>query len=417
MLEENQEQKNVFGFEIEKKSEEFKLMRAGKINTPHGEILTPCFVPVGTKATVKAVQVEDLQKVKAQSVLANTYHLYLQPGKEIVEQAGGFAKFMNWNLKGNIAPTWTDSGGFQVLSLGAAFNSGVTKIATDKTIAESRNRSDGQVKEQMANIDEEGVTFKSFIDGSKHRFTPEISMQIQHSLGADIFFAFDECTSPLASREYQINAMERTHRWAKRCLDEHKRLGISNATGKQQALFAVVQGSGHVDLRQQSATFLGNMDFDGFGIGGSFTKADIERDVKAATEVLPEGKPRHLLGIGEPIDFFTGVECGIDTFDCVIPTRIARHGQIITLDGKINITNSKYKIDFTRITEDVNSPLFPYTHAYIAHLFRADEILGAMLISQHNLYFLINTVENIRESILNDNYLEYKNKFLKRFYK
>ncbi len=421
--------KSKFSFEIVKRSEEFKLMRAGRITTPHGEMLTPCFVPVGTKATVKGVSIEDLKKVGGQTVLANTYHLYLQPGKDIVEKAGGFAKFMNYD-----GPTWTDSGGFQVLSLGAAFNSGVTKIATDRSIAEAKQKNTpspsldkegnssnqvgtGDFSKQMAHIDEDGVTFKSFIDGSLHRFTPEISMQIQHSLGADIFFTFDECTSPLATREYQISAMERTHRWAVRCINEHKKLGVSAATGEQQALFAVVQGGGYADLRKQSAEFLGAMDFDGFGIGGSFTKADIERDVKSATEVLPENKPRHLLGIGEPIDFFTGVECGIDTFDCVIPTRVARHGQMFTEFGKINIFNAKYKTDFTKITDDEKSPLFPYTHAYLAHLFRADEMLGAMLLSQHNLYFLISTVEKIRQSILNDNYLEFKKAFLEKFYK
>lgn len=414
-------QENKFGFEIQKKSEDFKLMRAGKITTPHGEILTPCFVPVGTKATVKGVQVEDLQKINAQSVLANTYHLYLQPGKDIVEKSGGFAKFMNWNLNGQTAPTWTDSGGFQVLSLGAAYNTGVTKIATSKKDAEEKHEQNKDeiksTKEQMAKVDEEGVTFKSFIDGSMHRFTPEVSMQIQHSLGADIFFAFDECTSPLATREYQEQAMARTHRWAARCVDEHKRLGVSSATGKQQALFGVVQGSGYTDLRAESARVLGEMDFDGFGIGGSFTKADIERDVKAATEILPEGKPRHLLGMGEPIDFFTGVECGIDTFDCVIPTRMGRHGQMFTENGKINIGNSQYKTNFNKITDDENSPLFLYTWAYLAHLFRADEMLGAILISEHNLYFLISTVEKIRQSILNNTYLEFKKSFLSQFYK
>ena len=430
-----QENIKKFSFEIQKRDAGFKLMRAGKIITPHGEILTPCFVPVGTKATVKALQVEDLQKIKAQSVLANTYHLYLQPGKDVVERAGGFAKFMNWNLGGKTGPTWTDSGGFQVLSLGAAYGSGVTKIATDRSIAEAKHTGVGAPpslkgkgtlgakqragvgRTQMAHIDEDGVTFKSFIDGSKHRFTPEISMQIQHSLGADIFFTFDECTSPLATREYQISAMERTHRWAIRCINEHRKLGISVATGEQQALFAVVQGGGYADLRKQSAEFLGAMDFDGYGIGGSFTKADIERDVKSATQVLPENKPRHLLGIGEPIDFFTGVECGIDTFDCVIPTRVGRHGQIFTEYGKVNITKSQYKTDFSKITEDINSPLFAYTHAYIAHLFRADEILGAMLVSQHNLYFLISIVEKIRQSILDENYLDFKKVFLGKFYK
>jgi len=414
-------QQNKFGFEIQKKSEEFKLMRAGKISTPHGEILTPCFVPVGTKATVKGVQVEGLQKIGAQSVLANTYHLYLQPGKDVVEKSGGFAKFMNWNLNTQTAPTWTDSGGFQVLSLGAAYNTGVTKIATNRKDAEEKHEQNKDeiksTKEQMARVDEEGVTFKSFIDGSMHRFTPEVSMQIQHSLGADIFFAFDECTSPLATREYQEQAMARTHRWARRCVDEHKRLGVSSATGMQQALFGVVQGSGYTDLRAESARVLGAMDFDGFGIGGSFTKADIERDVKAATEVLPENKPRHLLGMGEPIDFFTGVECGIDTFDCVIPTRMGRHGQMFTESGKINIGNSKYKTDFSKITGDEKSPLYPYTWAYLAHLFRSEEMLGAILISEHNLYFIISTVEKIRRSILENNYLEFKQEFLSKFYK
>ena len=330
--------KNVFGFEIEKKSSEAPLARVGKITTPHGEILTPAFVPVGTKATVKGVQIKDLENLGAQTVLANTYHLYLQPGPDTIEKAGGFAKFMNYS-----GPTWTDSGGFQVLSLGAAFNSGVTKIATNKKIAEEKQReiltrSEGgqeQVKiksskEQMARVDEEGVTFKSYIDGSLHRFTPEISMQIQHKLGADIFFAFDECTSPLATYEYQGSANDRTHRWAKRCIDEHKRLGASSATGKQQALFAVVQGGGYEDLRKESAKTLSEMEFDGFGIGGSFTKEDMDKTVKSVTEILPENKPRHLLGIGEPIDFFIGVEYGCDTFDCVIPTRLARHGTIFT---------------------------------------------------------------------------------------
>jgi queuine tRNA-ribosyltransferase len=414
-----------FSFEIEKKSSEAVLARAGKITTPHGEILTPCFVPVGTKATVKGVQVKDLMNLGAQTVLANTYHLYLQPGMEIVEKSGGFGKFMNYQ-----GPTWTDSGGFQVLSLGAAFNSGVTKIATNKKIAEEKQKEiiakdekgDEQIKiksskEQMAHVDEEGVTFKSFIDGTKHRFTPEISMQIQHKLGADIFFAFDEATSPLATYEYQISAMDRTHRWAVRCIDEHKKLGVSSATGMQQALFAVVQGGGYVDLRKKSAEILSSMDFDGFGIGGSFTKEDMDKTVKSVTEVLPENKPRHLLGIGEPIDFFLGVEYGIDTFDCVSPTRLGRHGTIYTENGKVNLTKGMYKNNFGKITEDKNSPLYPYSYAYLAHLFRADEMLGGMLASEHNLYFLISLVEKIRQTLIDDNFFQFKNEFCEKFYK
>lgn len=428
-----------FYFEIEKKSSEASLARVGVIHTPHGDILTPAFIPVGTKATVKALSVEDIKKIGGQAVLANTYHLYLQPGSEIVKNHGGFGRMMNWthdikNENGEIEkrnlPTVTDSGGFQVFSLGAAFDTGVSKIATSAELSAKQKQSTDELgvvkikstKNQMAKIDEEGVTFKSFIDGSYHRFTPETSMQIQHDLGADIFFAFDECTSPLASREYQISAMERTHRWAKRCIDEHKRLGVSEATGEQQALFAVVQGGAFEDLRKESAKVLGEMsvdgvEFDGFGIGGSFTKEDMGKTVKSATENLPENKPRHLLGIGEPIDFFLGIEYGIDTFDCVSPTRIARHGQLHSPDGKINITNAKYKTDMSRVSDDPNSPAYPYTKSYLCHLFRAEEMLAATIASAHNLYFLIKLVENIRESILEDNFMNYKNSFCNRYYK
>lgn len=393
-----------------------KLARVGVITTPHGRINTPCFVPVGTKATVKGIEVDKVPRLGGQCVLANTYHLYLQPGPDVIEKSGGFAKFMNYE-----GPTFTDSGGFQVLSLGAAFNSGVTKIATSKQIAdehhvqitESKVKS---TKEQMAKIDEEGVTFKSIIDGSRHRFTPEISMQIQHKLGADIFFAFDECTSPLATKEYQISAMERTHRWAKRCIEEHKRLGKSSATGKQQALFAVVQGGGYIDLRQESAKVLSGMDFDGYGIGGSFTKEDMDKTVRSVTEILPENKPRHLLGIGEPIDFFIGVEYGIDTFDCVIPTRLARHGTMFTETGKIDITKGIYKNNCNKITKDKKSPLYPYTYAYINHLFKSNEMLGAILLSQHNLYFLITLVQQIRKSLIKGNYKTFRKSFTQKFY-
>lgn len=415
-----------FNFEIEKKSGEAALARAGVIHTPHGDMLTPAFIPVGTKATVKALTVEDIKKTGGQAVLANTYHLYLQPGAEIVKNHGGFGKMMNWvDDSGRVLPTVTDSGGFQVFSLGAAFDTGVSKIATSAQLSAKQKQTtddEGKVKiksskNQMAKIDEEGVTFKSFIDGSYHRFTPETSMQIQHDLGADIFFAFDECTSPLASREYQISAMQRTHRWAKRCIDEHKRLGVSKSTGEQQALFAVVQGGAYEDLRKESAETLGAMDFDGFGIGGSFTKEDMGKTVKSATENLPEGKPRHLLGIGEPIDFFLGVEYGIDTFDCVSPTRIARHGSVHSMYGKINITNAKYKNDMSPVCDDESCPAHIYTKSYLSHLFRAEEMLAATIASTHNLHFLIKLVENIRQSILDDNFLNYKKEFCERYYK
>lgn len=431
-----------FSFEIEKKSGEASLARAGVIHTPHGDVMTPAFIPVGTKATVKAMTVDDIKSTGGQAVLANTYHLYLQPGAELVKNHGGFGQMMNWiqeiknengEIEKRVMPTFTDSGGFQVFSLGAAFDTGVSKIATSKEISENKqkevlikneNKETGKEetkiksnKRQMAFIDDEGVTFRSFIDGSKHRFTPESSMQIQHDLGADIFFAFDECTSPLASHEYQMSALNRTHAWAVRCIDEHKRLGVSAATGEMQALYGVVQGGAYTDLRALSAQTLGAMDFDGYGIGGSFTKEDMNITLKTTCENLPEGKPRHLLGIGEPIDFFIGVEFGADTFDCVTPTRIARHGSIYSLDGKVNITNAKYKNDMSRISDDPLSPGYPYTKAYLSHLFRAEEMLAATIASAHNLHFLIKIVENIRQSILEDRFFEYKKDFCDRYYK
>jgi queuine tRNA-ribosyltransferase len=414
-----------FEFEIIKKSSETKLARAGVIKTPHGNIETPAFIVVATKGTVKGVDPKDLPSLGVQAVLANTYHLYLQPGVELVKSLGGFPKMMNWLREDKVGPTFTDSGGFQVLSLGAAFNTGVTKIATDKKIAEEKQKEEtkdnttkvASTKAQLATVDDDGVNFKSITDGSSHRFTPEISMQIQNALGADIFFAFDECTSPLASYEYQVKAMARTHAWAKRCILEHKKLGVSASTGEQQALFGVVQGGGYVDLRKESARILGEMDFDGYGIGGSFTKEDMDKTVKAATEELPEGKPRHLLGIGEPIDFFVGVEYGIDTFDCVNPTRHARHGQLYTNDGKINILNSKFRYNNEKITNDKNSPLYPYTYSYMSHLFRSDEMLGMILFSKHNIYFLVNLVANIRKALLEDRFFEFKKEFCEKFYK
>jgi queuine tRNA-ribosyltransferase len=412
-----------FAFKIIKKSEKMPLARVGEIVTPHGVIQTPAFIPVGTKATVKTLTSEMIKNLGGQAVLANTYHLHLQPGEGMVEAHGGFAEMMKWQ-----GPTFTDSGGFQAFSLGAAYGTGVSKIATDKQVAEEKQKEflniEGEkqvksTKEQMAKVTEDGVEFKSFIDGSKHFFSPELSMQIQHKLGADIFFAFDECTSPLASRGYQVSAMERTHRWAQRCLEEHKRLGVSSATGEMQALFAVVQGGGYEDLRKQSAQTLGAMEFDGFGIGGSFTKDDMDKTVKAATENLLENKPRHLLGIGEPIDFFVGVEYGIDTFDCVSPTRVARNGAFYSLDGRMNIANSKYKKDMTVLMSDCDcyTCLNGYTRSYIAHLFRADEILALTLLSIHNLRFVIRLVDQIRESLLQDNFVEFKKEFCDRYYK
>lgn len=420
--------KGGFGFKIIKKDNTMPLARTGVISTPHGDIKTPAFIPVGTKATVKTLSPEQLLSLGAQSILANTYHLYLEPGEDIVEEHGGFPRMMNINNDTRSLPTWTDSGGFQVFSLGAAFGTGVSKIATSKEVSENKQREvlddKGEKKikssaSQMAKIDEDGVTFKSYIDGSTHRFTPERSMQIQHKLGADIFFAFDECTSPLASFEYQVSAMQRTHRWAERCVAEHKRLGVSTATGKQQALFAVVQGGAFPELRKQSAEYLASLDFDGFGIGGSFTKEDMEKTVKAATENLPENKPRHLLGIGEPIDFFLGVEYGIDTFDCVSPTRVARNGAFYTYDGRENIKRTKHREDKNVLLENCGCYTCKsgYTRSYISHLLRADEVFGLTLLSIHNLHFIVKLVDDIRESLINENFQEFKTNFCNRYYK
>lgn len=412
-----------FSFEIIKKSSEAKLARAGIIHTPHGDVETPAFITVGTKATVKALTVDQVKDiVGAQCVLANTYHLYLQPGDELVAKHGGFAKMMGW-----YGPTFTDSGGFQVFSLGQAIGHGVSKIATSKEISEVEAKSKSQEKreakeenvthERLAKIDDDGVTFKSIHDGSEHRFTPERSMQIQHNLGADMFFAFDECTSPLAPIEYQREAIDRTHRWAKRSLDEHKCLGISSATGCQQALFGVVQGGAYEDLRKESATVLGAMDFDGYGIGGSFTKEDMGTAVRWVNEILPEGKPRHLLGIGEPLDILLGVENGVDTFDCVSPTRVARNGAIYTLDGRINLRSAQYKEDMSPLSDEQAWYTHQYTKAYMSHLFRSDEMLAATLASMHNLKFLTTLCEDARKHLIAGTFMEFKDAFIKRYYK
>lgn len=426
-----------FSFEIIKKSDEAKLARAGTIHTPHGDIQTPAFITVGTKATVKSLTPEQVRDyVGAQAVLANTYHLYLQPGDDIVAKHGGFAKMMGLRTRQQTAtltddrhqknteatrcmPTFTDSGGFQVFSLGQALGHGVSKIATSEEISkrESESNAREETHEKLAKIDDDGVTFKSVIDGSTHRFTPEISMNIQHNLGADIFFAFDECTSPLAPIAYQREAIARTHTWAKRSLDEHKRLGVSNATGKMQALFGIVQGGAYEELRKESATVLGAMDFDGYGIGGSFTKEDMGTAVKWVNEILPEGKPRHLLGIGEPMDILMGIENGIDTFDCVAPTRIARNGAIYTKDGRINITNAMYKNDMSAMSDDESWYTHQFTKSYLNHLFKADEMLAATLASIHNLKFLTTLCEEARTAIIAGNFLEFKDEFIKRYYK
>src|SRR3989344_4527707 len=406
--------------------------RAGTIVTAHGIIETPAFIPVATKATVKSLTPEMVgQAVQAQAVLANTYHLYLQPGTEIIQKAGGLGKFMNWS-----GPTFTDSGGFQAFSLGAAFGRRMGKVWG----AEERSRNNElwigtntnvippnslfiiPNSDSLASIDDDGVTFRSVLDGSTHRFTPEISIDIQHAIGADIIFTFDECSAPDADYQYQKRAMDRTHDWAERCTRQHeagimnKELGGNKNTSSlsPQALFGIVQGGRHKDLRQESARIIGSMDFDGFGIGGSFDKDDIATAVGWVTAILPEEKPRHLLGIGEPMDLVLGIEQGIDTFDCVAPTRLGRFGTAYTASGRINLLNLRFVADMSPLDHDCHCySCSNFTRAYIAHLFRAKEMLAATLASIHNLHFLIDITNRAREAILNGSFQEFKEKLLK----
>lgn len=426
-------------FKIEKKLHN-SLGRAGVLTTAHGVIHTPAFVPVGTKGTVKSLVPEQVKDLGAEVVLANTYHLYLQPGDELIGRAGGLHKFMHWD-----GPMMTDSGGFQVFSLGAAYGKDFSKVIRgvepSLQIPERSSAEDGVPR--LATIGNDGVSFRSHIDGSLHYLTPEKSIQIQHNLGADIIFAFDEATSPHENKRYQEEALSRTHSWAKRSLEEHQRLSAeekASLTGSlsagapaalplgapacetprnetfSSALFGIVQGGLDPELRKKSAEYISSLPFDGFGIGGSYTKEHMELTTRLVNEILPEEKPRHLLGIGEPEDLFMGVENGVDLFDCVAPTRIARNGALYTKDGKINIMNAKYKNDFSPVGKDCKCYTCKnFTRAYLGHLFHAKEMLAATLASIHNLYFIVNLVKSIRQSILDDNFFEFKEEFLKKY--
>lgn len=446
-------------FKIEKKLEGSKggagenyLGRAGILSTPHGDILTPAFVAVGTKATVKSLEPRQIREAGVQVVLGNTYHLYLQPGDEVVRDAGGIGKFMNWH-----GPTMTDSGGFQVFSLGAAYGKDISKVVkiTDPSLM-IPERFDDSDAPRLAKIGQDGVSFKSHLDGSIHYITPERSIEIQHNLGADIIFAFDECTSPAEDFKYQEEALERTHAWAKRSLEMHLKLEQEKAfalrrshsvlegqdpsvgskdSSKQnlfpQALFGIVQGGREEVLRKKSAKVISEMrvkiedpvlrsfsevGFDGFGIGGSFAKEDMSTAVKWVNEILPEEKPRHLLGIGEPEDLFMGIENGVDLFDCVLPTRLGRNGTLYTRNGKIIITNAKFRNDFTPVEDGCKCyTCTNYTKAYVAHLFHGKEMLAGTLASLHNMYFIVNLVHKIRETILEGDYHEFKKDFLAHY--
>lgn len=387
------------------------LARAGVIHTPHGDIQTPAFIVGGTQATVKALTTEQVKDLGGQAVLANTYHLMLRPGADIVEQAGGLGKFMHWD-----GPTFTDSGGFQVFSLGMAYKKGIDATShSEKGSADQATHSHSQ----LAKVDDEGVSFRSHLDGSPLRMTPEDSMRLQWQIGADIHMAFDELTSPLADKLYLRTAMERTHAWAQRCVAEHQRQWEAHqkADKPYQSLWPVVQGAREEDLRRESARFLATLDVDGFGIGGVFEPGEIPEVVRWVCEELPEDKPRHLLGIGSAVeDLFLGVEYGADTFDCVAFTRQARNGNIYTASGRVNIKNATFKADFTPLDSDCACySCTNYTRAYIHHLFRADEMLAATLASFHNEYFAVQLVDRIRESIIDNTFHNFKSTYLKKY--
>ena len=351
--------------------------RLGKLKTNYGTFDTPMFMPVGTLANVKTLTPEELYAMNSAVILSNTYHLWLRPGEDIVDKAGGLHKFMNYN-----GPILTDSGGFQVFSLA-----------------------------KKKDITEEGVVFKSHIDGKKLFLTPELSIQIQNKLDSDIAMSFDECIPYPATYEYAKQSTERTIRWAKRGKEVHN--------NPNQSLFGIVQGGEYEDLRKYSAEETVKLDFDGYSIGGTSVgedKVTMYKMIDYAIEYLPLDKPRYLMGVGEPIDLLEGVERGIDMFDCVLPTRLARHGNAFTRNGRINLKNLKYKEDFTPIEDDCDCYTCKnYTKAYIRHLITCEETLGGRLLSIHNIRFLIKEMEEIRESIKNNKFLSYKEEFIKKY--
>ncbi len=351
--------------------------RAGFLHTPHGSFPTPMFMPVGTQATVKTLSPEELKEMGAGIILSNTYHLFLRPGHELVQRAGGLHKFMNWD-KGIL----TDSGGFQVFSLGA-----------------------------MRKITEEGVEFRSHIDGARKKLTPEIATLVQEALGADIIMAFDECIAYPVEYKYAKESTERTTRWAKRCKDVQ--------TNINQALFGIVQGSMFKDLRKLSADQLTQLDFPGYSIGGLSVgePKDMMYEMLDATTIhLPKEKPRYLMGVGTPDCLVEGVGFGIDMFDCVFPTRVARNGTAMTRTGRLVVKNAEFAEDFLPIEEGCNCYACKnYSRAYIRHLLKAQEIFGLRLLSIHNLYFLINFMNDMREAILQDNFVDFKKNFLQNY--
>lgn len=399
-----------FGFEVAVRSG--GRARTGTIHTPHGDIRTPAFIPVGTKASVKAVLPEAMADLGAQALLANAYHLYLQPGSDLVDEAGGLGRFMNWP-----GPTFTDSGGFQVMSLGAGFKKVLamdTKgIVGDDVIAEGKTR--------RAHVDEDGVTFFSHLNGSRLRFTPEVSMTIQHQLGADIMFAFDELTTLMNTRDYQEASVARTHRWAVRCLRAHATLTEERVGKPYQALFGVIQGAQYEDLRRRAAADLAALEvdgsrFDGFGLGGALEKENLGRIIGWMVDELPEDRPRHLLGISEPEDLFEAVAFGADTFDCVNPSRVARNAAIYTADGRYNVNTARNRRAFEPLEAGCDCyTCTHYTRAYLHHLFKAKEMLASTLATIHNERFTVRLVDEIRASLESGEFDLFRNEFMGRY--
>ena len=373
--------KNAVTFEL-KKTDERTRARLGTLHTPHGDVQTPVFMPVGTQATVKAMKPEEVEKLGAEIILGNTYHLYLRPGHEIVKEAGGLHKFMNWHK-----PILTDSGGFQVFSLG-----------------------------HMRKITEEGVTFRSYLDGSKHMLSPEKSMEIQEALGSDIMMAFDECAPPEADHKYVEKSLALTNRWLKRCKDYHYETGEKT---ERQSLFGIQQGGFFKNLRKESSKFISDMDLPGYSIGGLSVgePKEVFLDMMDdCPDMLPKEKPRYLMGVGSPDYLFEGVERGIDMFDCVLPTRIARHGLVMTSQGRVNIKNKQYERDWGPLDPECDCyTCRNYSRAYLRHLFKSEEILSSMLLSEHNLHFLVNTMKNMREAIAENRFPEYKKDFYDKY--
>ncbi len=381
-------------FEITHKSTDCQA-RVGVLRTDHGDVETPIFMPVGTQATVKTLDSKDLEDLAVQIILANTYHLHLRPGEDVLDKFGGIHKFMKWDK-----PILTDSGGFQVFSLG-------------KQMEEKGQHG------SLVDIDDEGVTFRSHIDGSKHRFTPEEAIKIQHKIGADIIMAFDECTPDDADKQYTMLAMKRTHEWAERCVVEHNK--NLKHHGYKQFLFGIIQGANHKGLREESARAISAMNFDGIAIGGESVGYNMEATKNIldwVSPIIPEDKPHYTMGLGHsPTDLFDVVERGVDMFDCVSPTRMARNGTLfvhksISKNYRINIKNAQFKLDELPIDEFLkDSPVGHYSRSYIHHLFDTNETLGLKIATMHNLYFFLKLMQDIREAIKEDRFMELKHEW------